>query len=621
MGGAGAFPHVSNLRYTSSAALQVGVLVGMPSFRLSLFLFLSLGTVVLLFVLSTDITSTLNTRIHVQQNFPERPPRPPYPPFHPPSLDDLTPPVMPPHPDSGTFELGAGASQLLWPSRATAVKAAFLHAYHSYERYAPFPADELLPVSNRSIQHFNGWGLTMVDSLDTILLLGLNDEFQRAVFHVASLNFTMRAGSHAPFFETVIRYLGGLLSAYALSQEPILLSRAEDLATKLLPAFNTSSGLPVYGVNTETQEQTSTTAMLFAEIASCQMEYKYLAHLTGRKELFTAADKVMDRLAQSQSTIHGMWPTVFEVTHGTPLSTEYTVGAFADSAYEYLLKQYLLSGKTEHRLAEMYMKSMTGILENLVFLSPTRNLLYVTDTTGAGLIPSHKLEHLSCFFPGLLALGANTLPESIMTKQQRELHMWAAEGLAHTCWVMYADQPSGLGAEIVTFDGRWSKEPPSPIRPSHGWKEQRWMEHVNRWEQGGRTSGKPPGVGDAGLPMKVEDGLPMDYVIHTSTYLLRPETLESMFVLYRTTKDPKWRERGWQIWEAIESKTRTDSGYTSVSNVNVKQPFHLDSMPSYFLAETIKYAYLLAVDEDPWPSESYILNTEAHPFHVFLSRD
>lgn len=56
--------------------------------------------------------------------------------------------------------------------------------------------------------------------------------------------------SYAPFFETVIRYLGGLLSAYALSGEPILLSRADDLGTMLLPAFDTTHGLPMYAVNT-----------------------------------------------------------------------------------------------------------------------------------------------------------------------------------------------------------------------------------------------------------------------------------------------------------------------------------------------------------------------------------
>ncbi|KAF8582066.1 glycoside hydrolase family 47 protein [Ramaria rubella] len=568
------------------------------------------GVLFLFFVYINDTTYNY-TRHHI---FPSssHSHRPPYPPaVSRPNLNDTEFLTLPPlvYSDTHWPEAGADASQIIWSSRANSIKEAFRRAYNSYEKYAPFPADELQPVSNRSIENFNGWGVTMVDSLDTMLLLGLEDEFQHALSQVASIDFRMPHGGHAPFFETVIRYLGGFLSAYALSKEPILLSRAEDLAIRLLPAFNTTSGLPIYGINTESGDVTRSYTMYFAEIATCQMEFKYLAHLTGRKDFFTKVDRVMDLMVQSQSD-HGMWPISFYVGDGKPTGAQYSVGAFEDSAYEYLLKQYLLSGKTEHRLAQMYMQSMTGIIENLLFLSHTRNLLYVTDTSSADFAPSRRFEHLSCFFPGLLALGVDTLPSSVMTNEQRELHKWAAEGLAHSCWVLYADQPSGLGPEIITFESRGSD-----------WQQEKWMNHVRRWKEEGKKDGKPPGVANAGMPVKVSEGAQTDYIAHTPSYLLRPETLESMFVLYRTTNDTKWRERGWQIWEAIETKTRTPSGYTSVVGVQRPDPLHEDSMPSYFLAETIKYAYLLAIDGDPWPVDSYVLNTEAHPFPVFYWRE
>jgi mannosyl-oligosaccharide alpha-1,2-mannosidase len=112
--------------------------------------------------------------------------------------------------------------------------------------------------------------------------------------------------NYAPFFETVIRYLGGLLSAYALSGEPILLSRADDLGRMLLPAFNTTSGLPAYAVNTVRyvihapllvlilivkcsggiRFGWQQNRVLWSEVLSCQMEYKYLAHLTGRAHYY-----------------------------------------------------------------------------------------------------------------------------------------------------------------------------------------------------------------------------------------------------------------------------------------------------------------------------------------------
>lgn len=87
-------------------------------------------------------------------------------------------------------------------------------------------------------------------------------------------------------FETIIRYLGGLLSAYHLTENPILLQKADELATTLLPAFNTSSGLPAFAVNAVTGGLQKTPwnggRGLLAEIGSFQMEFKYLAHLTGK---------------------------------------------------------------------------------------------------------------------------------------------------------------------------------------------------------------------------------------------------------------------------------------------------------------------------------------------------
>jgi hypothetical protein len=100
-------------------------------------------------------------------------------------------------------------------------------------------------------------------------IMGLEEEFLEALPVVAKTRFVLAKvschsanevkaypckckGHFAPFFETVIRYLGGLLSAFALSGEPILLSRADDLGRMLLPAFNTSSGIPMPSVNTQT---------------------------------------------------------------------------------------------------------------------------------------------------------------------------------------------------------------------------------------------------------------------------------------------------------------------------------------------------------------------------------
>ena len=119
------------------------------------------------------------------------------------------------------------------------------------------------------------------------------------------------------------------------------------------------------------------------------------------------------------------------------------------------------------------MRTTTGILTTLFYITPKRGLLYVTDVahTQTKAVPSRKFEHLSCFLPGLLALGVHTLPpsafrlpdglpanvtEELSHHNLRELHMMAAEGLAESCWLMYADEPSGLGPEVTLMrQGMW----------------------------------------------------------------------------------------------------------------------------------------------------------------------
>ncbi|KAG9223623.1 hypothetical protein CCMSSC00406_0008506 [Pleurotus cornucopiae] len=119
-------------------------------------------------------------------------------------------------------------------------------------------------------------------------IMGVWEPYQDAVEFVAGANFSMTDDEFAPFFETVIRYLGGLLSAYALSGEEVFLSRADDLGRMLLPAFDTPSGFPMYAVNTISGKTRPgwTGKALWAECLSNQVEFKYLAHLTGRPDFY-----------------------------------------------------------------------------------------------------------------------------------------------------------------------------------------------------------------------------------------------------------------------------------------------------------------------------------------------
>ncbi|KAJ6538435.1 glycoside hydrolase [Mycena vulgaris] len=497
-----------------------------------------------------------------------------------------------------TLPLGASVAPEVLSARAQKVREAYIHAYTSYKQDA-WTFDELKPLSGGGVNNFNGWGVSVFDSLDTMWIMGLYDLFEDGLEVVTNSTFFVAPADYAPFFETIIRYLGGLLSAYALSGESILLQKADELGASFLPAFNTPSGLPMYAVNPVNGATRGgwTSGVLWSEALSNQMEYKYLAHLTGRAEYFEKTEKIMEIMYNANIT-GGQFPTQWDSHTGKPINEHFSVGAYADSAHEYLLKQWLLTARSEPHTKALYLRAVESIIDTLLYVTPKRKLLYVTDVNSG--VPSFKFEHLSCFLPGLLALGVHTLDLPLPTK---ELHAWAAEGIATTCWLSYADQASGLGPDEMTMT-----RPPGP------YTDGKWTTLLAKWEAAGRPGGLPPGLGRA-KPERSEAA--RDYRADKLTYLLRPEAVESFYLLWRTTGNEIWRERGWAVFEAIEEHARMERGYASVASVDSTPVSHLDEMPSFFLAETLKYLYLLFVDKDIIPLDKWVFNTEAHPLPVF----
>lgn len=97
-------------------------------------------------------------------------------------------------------------------------------------------------------------------------------------------------------------------------------------------------------------------------------------------------------------------------------------------------------------------------------------------------------------------------------------------------------------------------------------------------------------------------------------YILRPEAVESVFIMYRVTGDDYWRQKGWNMFTSIQKYTRAEYGASAISDVMSETPYPLDEMESFWLAETLKYLYLLFCEPDYYSLDDYVLNTEAHPF-------
>ncbi|RYP74689.1 hypothetical protein DL770_007576 [Monosporascus sp. CRB-9-2] len=204
-------------------------------------------------------------------------------------------------------------------ARLRMVEAEARRAWAGYKKYA-WMHDELSPVSKKFRDPFCGWAATLVDSLDTLWIMGLKDEFEDAVKAVGDIDFTTSSRNEIPVFETTIRYLGGLIAAYDVSGGKaggytVLLDKAVELAEILMGVFDTPNRMPVLYYNwkpafASLPKRASTGAGL-AELGSLSMEFTRLAQLTKNDKYYDAVARITDALHDWQkrgTSIPGIFP-------------------------------------------------------------------------------------------------------------------------------------------------------------------------------------------------------------------------------------------------------------------------------------------------------------------------
>jgi mannosyl-oligosaccharide alpha-1,2-mannosidase len=245
-------------------------------------------------------------------------------------------------------DLADAYAELKTPAqRLAAIRQEVEHAWNGYESYA-FGHDEIRPVSNITNDSWGGFGATLIDALDTLILLGLDEQVARARAHVEKINFDKKVDMS--FFETTIRYLGGLLGAYELSRDELYLTQAKSLGDRLVKSFDgTPSGLPQSVINLHTLEshnlQWTGRASILAEVGSCQLEFGQLSRLLKDPSYYDRSKKVYERLTH-MSQMHdlkGLYPSYLNIQQSKPhpMRSRISLGGLSDSFYEYLLKVYL----------------------------------------------------------------------------------------------------------------------------------------------------------------------------------------------------------------------------------------------------------------------------------------
>lgn len=439
--------------------------------------------------------------------------------------------------------------------RRQEVKKTFKKCWDSYRKYA-WQNDELNPVSLSGSDTFAGWGATLVDSLDALVIMGMKSEFAEAVHRVASINWD-RTGTHelCSLFETTIRYLGGLLAAYDLSNEPLLLSKATELGNMLYNGFDTPNRMPANSFHFERAklgELEPSAREISANVGSLSMEFTRLSQLTGDPKFFDAIERVKKRLQDSQdyTKLPGMWPTYVDVANGflTPDSS-FTLGSMADSLYEYLPKMYALLGGLDESYKVMYTKAKDTAKKHLLFRpmlpDPDIDILFSGNvmSNGAGTIDRiPQSQHLTCFVGGMFAMGGR------LFNNTEDVDIGAR--LTRGCAWAYKVMPSHVMPEEFCL---------IPCEESNmmkcEWDEERWKKEGNPRLPKGFSS------------------------VHAPGYMLRPEAIESVFYMYRITGDEVWRDTAWEMFQAIRKATDTGHAHSAIVDVTRdKNPERLDSM-------------------------------------------
>uniref|UniRef100_A0A3P8PFT6 alpha-1,2-Mannosidase n=1 Tax=Astatotilapia calliptera TaxID=8154 RepID=A0A3P8PFT6_ASTCA len=434
----------------------------------------------------------------------------------------------------------------------------FYHAYNSYLDNA-FPYDELRPLTCDGQDTWGSFSLTLIDALDTLLVLGNRTEFQR-VASILQDTVDFDIDVNASVFETNIRVVGGLLSAHLLAKragmelEPgwpcsgPLLRMAEDAARKLLPAFETPTGMPYGTVNLlRGVSPTETPVTCTAGVGTFILEFATLSRLTGDPTFENVARRALRALWKTRSDI-GLVGNHIDIVSTKWVAQDAGIGAGVDSYFEYLVKGAVMLQDEELLTYDRAIQNYTRFDDWYLWVQMHK-----------GTVSMPIFQSLEAFWPGLQSLLGN------------------------------------LDSAVRTFQNYYSV-----------------------WRQFG------------GLPEFYS--IPQGYTVDKREgYPLRPELIESAMYLFRATGDHTYLQLGVDALESIEKIAKTPCGY-----VKDLRDHQLDNrMESFFLAETIKYLYLLfdpthflhgggTEGDGSWEeggeagecvlgAGGFIFNTEAHP--------
>lgn len=416
-------------------------------------------------------------------------------------------------------------------SLAAEVKKEFLHCWNGYKTYA-WGHDDLKPLS-RSYHdwHAEPLYMTAVDALDALILMGFHDEADTTIQFLAD-HLSFDKDIEVKNFEITIRILGGLLSSYEMTRDPRLLQKAVDLGYRLLPVFDSKTGMPYMYINLKTGAVRGEISNP-AEIGTLMIEFGTLAKLSNQQQFYDKAARALTELYNRRSLLNLVGSRI-NVNTGDWIDSSSHLSGGIDSYYEYLLKSAFLFGDTS--FIRMWNTSLGAINKYLAWDTET-GAWYGVVNMYTGARQESYTGALDAFFPAMLALSGD-MSRAAQTQES-----------FYQVWNKFGIEPEGINFATMQV-----------VYPG---------------------------------------------------YHLRPEIIESAYYLYYFTKDDKYRLMGQVFFDSLKQYCRTEVGYASLKDVTTKEKS--DEMESFFLAETLKYLYLLFAPAETMNLTTSVFNTEAHP--------
>ena len=386
------------------------------------------------------------------------------------------------------------------------VRTEFLHAWNGYKQYA-WGHDDLRPLSRT----YHDWYaepllMTPVDALDTMILMGLKDEARTTREYIAT-HLSFDKDISVQNFEITIRLLGGLLSSYELTGDQRLLTLAEDLGNRLLPVFNSPTGLPYRYVNLKTGAVRGNVTNP-AEAGTLLIEFGTLAKLTHRQVFYDKAKRALVEIYNHRSPI-GLVGTWINVETGEWTDTDSHISGAIDSYYEYLLKCAILFNDQDcRRMWNESIKAINKYLQQRVphpdpvygGASPSGDrveIWYGHANMNTGQPTAMTYGALDAFFPAVLALSGDL--SKARGLQDSSFKMWS----------LYEIEPEELN--FINMN------------------------------------------------------------VTSAAYQLRPEIVESTYYLYHFRRNPYYVRMGQTMWRDFVKYCRNDVGYAALKSVVTKE--------------------------------------------------